>query len=82
MSIQIVESSPAALAIIEKKEFKKKDSIYPFNQLNVGQSFTVPMAECNLQSIRVIAGRKSKNDKMFTVVVHADLEIVEVARRS
>jgi len=76
--INIVPSSMAAQAIADKK--KNSDSKYPFGELEVGQSFTVPIAEANVNSLRVMCSRKSKGGKSFTLVVHQDPPVVEVAR--
>ena len=78
MSIEIVSSSPKALEAA--KEATKGNPRYPFDKLEVGQSFTIPVAECNLASLQVIASRKSKKVKKFKILRHEDLGVIEVAR--
>ena len=79
MSVQIVASSPKALEAGEVIERKEK---YPFEQLEVKQSFSLQLSEANLQSLRTLASRRSKGGKRFVVVVHDDVTppLVEVAR--
>lgn len=79
MSIQIVASSPKALEVAKEKPHSN-GATYPFNELEVNQSFTLPKAEANVKSLQVIASRKSKGGKRFVVVVHDELSLVEVAR--
>jgi hypothetical protein len=74
MTIEIVSSSPKAL------EAAKAAVRYPFDKLEVGQSFTVPAADCNVASLQAIASRKSKKGVKFKVIRHDDLAVVEVAR--
>lgn len=78
MSIEIVASSPKAQEMAAKKPVEKRN--YPFEDLNVGQSFTTKIAETNVKSLRVMASQKSKDGKRFVMVKHDDLGICEVAR--
>lgn len=80
MTIEIVSSSPKALAAA--KQGVKNNPLYPFDKLEAGQSFTLPVADCNLVSLQVIASRKSRNGKRFKVIRHDELNLVEVARVS
>lgn len=58
-----------------------KDSKYPWHVLNVGQSFSVPVAEVKLTTLNTLAYRTSKRTgKKFKVVLHAELQVYEVAR--
>ena len=71
MSIKIVASSPAALELAKNPEaVKTKRVSYPFEDLEAGQSFTIPKADANVASLRVIASRKSQKDKKFVVIEH------------
>lgn len=77
MEFEIVPSSPKALAL---KSQPKANTLYPFDALENGQSFTVKLEGANLPSLQAIASRKSKNGKQFRVLRHEDLQVVEVAR--
>ena len=77
MTVQIVASSPKALEAGESNERKEK---YPFELLEVKQSFTLALEGANLASLRTLASRKSKNGKRFVVVVHQEHSLIEVAR--
>jgi len=82
MAIQIVESSPKAKEAAETKR-EQRAEMYPFEQLNVGQSFTVPLDECNWKSLRIITYKRNKKydgEREFTFVKHDDLGLAEVAR--
>lgn len=82
MSYQIIESSPESKRIAENGHERKTGSQYPFEELNVGMSFAIPLGEANVASLRALAHRKSKEGKRFVVVKHPDLlqPLVEVAR--
>lgn len=78
MEFKIVESSPEAMGAGKKP---LANVVYPFDQLEVKQSFTISTAEANLGSLRAIASRKSKDGKRFVVVIHPEPHnCVEVAR--
>lgn len=54
---------------------------HPFAYLKIGQSFAVPVGEIKESSIRVQASLKSKAlGKRFTVLIHNDAQVYEVAR--
>ncbi len=54
---------------------------YPFDSLNVGMCFTVPIAEANETSLRLTSCRKTKEGtKRFTVIKHKEHGCIEVAR--
>lgn len=65
---------------ISKSSFEKENgkikrgpkAKYPFNQLNIDQSFFVPSEVCGVQSIRVYANNYSKNGKQFSVAKTED----------
>ena len=82
-TIQIVKSSPQAEAIAKNPLTSAVgQKRYPFDSLEVGQSFTLPKAEAKIASLKVIASRKSKNGKRYTVIEHESPPVVEVARIS
>ena len=78
MEIQIVQSSDKMKEDAVKSALKAE--LYPFDKLEAGQSFTLAIESANLQSLRTIASRKSKNGKRFAVVLHEELSLVEVGR--
>lgn len=79
---QIVDSSPESERIAKYGHERKSEPMYPFDELNVGKSFTVPAEQANIASLRASAHRKSKNGKRFVVVRHTELNppLIEVAR--
>lgn len=81
MTIEIVESSPAALQLAQALQDKSAQSKkYPFDDLKVGQSFRLSIADANVASLRAIASRKSRNGASFKVIVHETEGLVEVAK--
>lgn len=81
MTVAFTKSSPQAEEAA--KSFKQKDdSKYPFNQLEVGMSFTIAKSEANLNSLKTYSSQKSKDGKRYVVVDHDGLGIFEVARIS
>ena len=81
MTIEIVESSPAAIQLAQALQDKSANSKkYPFDDLNVGQSFRMKLADANVASLRAIASRKSRNGLMFKVIIHEGEGLAEVAR--
>lgn len=80
MAIEIVSSSPKAQAL--SPDLKQNEK-YPFDTLNVGQSFTVKLAECNWKSLRVCVyqrNARSKDGRRWVFIKHDDLQLAEVAR--
>lgn len=84
--VDIVDSSPKALAMIEPGTERKLDTFvnnhhrskYKFEQLNIGQSMIIPITESEL-SIRQLSTRYGKKyKKKFTVLKHYG--VIEVAR--
>lgn len=67
-------------ALAEAGNIKGEVNRYPFDDLQVNQSFTTPIAKAKLLSMKSVASRKSKNGKRFVVVIHEDLGIIECAR--
>ncbi len=88
MSYQVYEASPQAKARIEsyddtvgvtKTEHHRKK--YPFDELQIGQCFTIPNTEAKETSLRVSAtNHGKKTGKKFCVIAHKEFECVEVAR--
>lgn len=76
VTIEIVESSPQAIELANENKAKK----YPFDELKVGQSFRLPLADANVASLRAVASRKSRKGASFKVIVHDASGLVEVAR--
>uniref|UniRef100_A0AAU7YTV7 Uncharacterized protein n=1 Tax=Stenotrophomonas phage vB_SmaS_QH3 TaxID=3229738 RepID=A0AAU7YTV7_9CAUD len=82
MPVQIVASSPKAKEVAETKR-EQRAEMYPFDQLEIGQSFTVPLDECNWKSLRIIVYKRNakyKGEREFSFLKHDDLNLVEVAR--
>lgn len=89
MPIEVRKSSPKADAIRENKSKERESkSLYDFEVLEVGMSFTVPLAECNWKSLRTTVYKKNKEyrradgsqDREFAFIKHDELNLVEVAR--
>ena len=80
MSYQIVQSSPQAMAIGETA--KKTTTNFPFEALEVGQSFLVPVEYFAEQSVRNAASKAGKKlSRRFCVVKHSALHnVFEVGR--
>ena len=88
MTYQIFDASPQAKAKIKSENDAIGTSCnehhrikYPFDELKIGQCFTVPIAEANEASLRLTAfNRSKKTGKKFSVLKHRDFGCVEVAR--
>ena len=80
MSYQIVQSSPQAMATGETA--KKTTTNFPFEALEVGQSFLVPVEDFAQQSVRNAASKAGKKlSRRFCVVKHSALHnVFEVGR--
>ncbi len=80
MSYQIVQSSPQAMATGETA--KKTTTNFPFEALEVGQSFLVPVEDFAEQSVRNAASKAGKKlSRRFCVVKHsAPHNVFEVGR--
>ena len=80
MSYQIVQSSPQAMATGETT--KKTTTNFPFEALEVGQSFLVPVEDFAEQSVRNAASKAGKKlSRRFCVVKHSALHnVFEVGR--
>lgn len=80
MTYQIVQSSPQAMAVSETA--KKTTTNFPFEALEVGQSFLVPVEDFAEQSIRNAASKAGKKlSRKFSVVKHpAPHNVFEIAR--
>lgn len=88
MSYNIVESSPQAKSKIASYEDNVGVSYnnhhrakYPFEELKIGNSFTIPVGEASDGVLRTLATNKGKKlGKKFSVIKHTDLALIEVAR--
>ena len=80
MSYQIVQSSPQAMATGETA--KKTTTNFPFEALEVGQSFLVPVEDFAEQSVRNAASKAGKKlSRRFCVVKQSALHnVFEVGR--
>lgn len=81
----IVDSSPAALALIEKRKAdgQAPRPNYPFEELEPGKSFTFQTSAVNWESLRTMVYKKNKlhkGAKEFVFIKHDDIGVVEVAR--
>jgi hypothetical protein len=81
VSIEIVQSSPEALKLADTAtdEFIRSTT-YPFDKLEKGQSFTLKLSEAKLGSIQSLCSRKSRGGKVFKMIKHEALDVLEVAR--
>lgn len=80
MEFKITESSPKAKSI---NPDMKSNAVYPFDQLEVGQSFTIKKSACNWKSLRVVVSQRNaraKGAKEFAFIMHDEIDLVEVAR--
>lgn len=82
MSIEFLDSSPVAAELIDKPKTARTRQTYPFDKLEVGKSFRLPIADAKVKSLQMIALRKSIDGKRFEVVTHKSIGFVEVARLS
>lgn len=81
MSYNITDSSPQAAEVAKKApNVGTGAKKYPFDKLNVGQSFSVPIDGANIKSLRTRASQKSVLGKRFVVVLHEGMGVIEVAR--
>lgn len=82
MNIEIVASSPLAQEVAKKHAAASK-VLYPFADLEIGQSFTILIAECNWKSLRTLVYQKnarSMEGVKFKFLKHDDMGLIEVAR--
>lgn len=87
---QIYPCSQQAMDYIRKRqanppEYHRPGPKYPFAQLEVGQSFSVPTDKYDnfrpYNSIQAMASMLAPHlGKRFRVILHKELEIIEVAR--
>ncbi len=88
MAYEIFDASPQAKAKIASYEDASGVSSnehhhikYPFDELKIGQCFTIPIADANETSLRLTASnRGKKTGKKFCVLKHKDFGCIEVAR--
>lgn len=82
MDFEIVDSSPLAMKIAERKT-QARESTYPFEQLEVGQSFRIPMNKVNVKSLRTCVYQRNARNKgkaEWAFIQHRELGLIEVAR--
>lgn len=79
MEFVIVESSDKASG---SKTERNRASLYPFDDLDVGTSFTCKLEAVNWKSLRVCVSQRNKrnNGKKFVFIKHDNLGLCEVAR--
>lgn len=84
MSFEIRHSSPQAIqAAADAQEAHGK---YPFDKLEIGQSFTAAIKDCNWKSLRTCVYQRNSRERAnktgveFKFIKHDDLGLVEVAR--
>lgn len=86
MSFEITHSSPQAVAAA--KEAEESQNKYPFDKLQVGQSFTAKLSEINWKSLRTSVYQRNTRERakesgvQFKFIKHDGLDLVEVARIS
>ena len=82
--MKIVESSPKAKEKIETTEDEfgtcKQVSKYPFECLEIGQSFAVPTVDIKENSMRSLVSKRNNSGKKFIVVKHTESGVFEIAR--
>lgn len=89
-TIEICDSSPAAKDLAAKAS---SGGLYPFDKLQVGQSFKLNLEGCNWKSLRTIVYKRNASErkaeaasvrnetaKEFAFIKHDALGVVEVAR--
>lgn len=82
----IYESSPQLTEFKESNprrfdNFPKNKSKLPFGLIEVGNSFVIPMNECNIPSLKVlISNRKTNFKEEYFMFVHYDSNVVEIGR--
>jgi hypothetical protein len=71
MPFEIVDSSPKASNLIAKASNVGAIK-YPFAMLEKGQSFTIPLKDAKIKSLRELCRQYSTAEKKFRVVRHND----------
>lgn len=88
MTYEILDASPQAKAKIVSYDDvagtatnEHHRTKYPFDELKIGQCFTIPNNEANESSLRITSSnRGKKTGKKFCVLKHRDFNCIEVAR--
>ncbi len=82
MTYQIMESSEKAKSIIDGTAKGLNAKIhFPFDKLEVGQSFAVSINDVNVNTLRTYASRYGRdNNSKFAVLTHKEAGLYEVAR--
>ena len=79
MSLQIGPSSCDLSKVVELP--RTREGKYPFDRLEVGESFTAQIVDTNEKSLRAcVIARNKKGVKKFVFVRHDDLGLLEVGR--
>lgn len=85
---ELYDSSPQLIEAVNDPTRRRNDNLpnirdkqYPFNTIEVGQSFVVSMDECNMPSLKVIVSKQKKEyKKEYFIYFHKNLNMVEVGR--
>lgn len=84
VSFEITSSSPQAMQAV--KDAAEQQAKYPFDDLQVGQSFTAKLDEVNWKSLRTCVYQRNSRERAnntgveFKFIKHDGLKLVEVAR--
>lgn len=61
--------------------YNGRKGVYPFDNMGIGVSFAVPYTEQAAHRLRIAASRAGKRlKKGFSVIVHRELETIEIGR--
>jgi hypothetical protein len=82
MSYKIVEWSPEAHDLSQSSGSRIIGrEKYPWNKIEIGQSFTVPFDDANADSLRTYCYYQSKRlNKTFRFLKHEQFKLYEIAR--
>lgn len=88
MAFEITHSSPQAQQAAKEaaERAAEQQAKYPFDKLEVGQSFTCKLSECNWKSLRTSVYQRNSRERAnatgveFKFIKHDGLELAEVAR--
>jgi hypothetical protein len=87
LKYQIFTSSFICDKMIESREsdlpIVPSNSIYPFDEMQIGQSFSVPFSDSREKSLRTqVSLAIKRTGKKFKIIKHKELALFEVARLS
>lgn len=77
---RLIESRVDLIGCDTEKSGPGRYSIYPFNQLRIGQCFIIQFDFIKSNNVRSMASYHSKGGKRFTVIKHTEHACYEVAR--